>query len=449
MSGPPRPRPDVRVRRHLAWFVPEAGGIVLDASGRLPVQVVGWRFPPDVDDLVWPGAAPGAVATLTCLSRVEVAGEPVHDDRVVLVEPVPGGAEPSYERVWRGDGDAPDALPEPLVAALRAWLAEATGRSTPDPGWPAFAWPGGVAALAAAVGRAGAGALGPGTPGGFVQQRAWSLSTVWASDTAFLKAPTGEWASEGPVTAALARLSPDRVPQVLGHGLTHHGQRPLPWMVQRRQEGESRDGEEAIATLAATMGELVRRTAPHLDDLRAAGLADRRPAAVAAELPVIWASAELDALSADERARLPELEARVRSRLADVAARGAPSVLAHGDLHAGNALFAPDGRVWIIDWTDAAVSWPGADLLTMVGLNADLDGAALHAVANAYREAAGPALSAFDADALLAGARAGLVFHALAYARIAAAAPAAQRWQLEGAVRYLVRRLLQLEGLAA
>ena len=74
MSGPPRPRPDVRVRRHLAWFVPEAGGVALDAAGRLPVQEVGWCFPPDVDDLIWPGAAPGGVAALACLARVDVAG---------------------------------------------------------------------------------------------------------------------------------------------------------------------------------------------------------------------------------------------------------------------------------------------------------------------------------------------------------------------------------------
>jgi aminoglycoside phosphotransferase (APT) family kinase protein len=271
---------------------------------------------------------------------------------------------------------------------------------------------------------------------------------VWASDRAFLKVPPGQWAAEGPVTRALALVAPDRVPDVLAHGVADHAGSPLPWMVQRRQEGEGRDGRDAAVAVAAAMGELVRRAAPQLEGLRASGLVDRGPAAAAAELPVLWASAELGALSADERASLPELDARVRERLADLAARGAPSVLAHGDLHTGNALFDPDGRTWIIDWTDAAASWPGADLLTMVGLDADLDGTDLRAVAAAYRDAAGPALAGWDDDALAAGAAAGLVFHALAYARIAAAAPAAQRWQLAGAVRYLVRRLLRLEGLA-
>ena len=445
MSGPPPRRSDVRVRRHLAGVVPEAGGVVLAASGRLPVQVVGWCIPSEVDGLAWPGMEPGSVAALACLASVEVAGEPVHEDRVVLVEPVPGAAAPPVDGVWRGDGGAPEGLPAPLAAALASWLAEVTGRAAADPGWPAFAWPGAIAALAGVVAGAGVGKLGH---GGFAQRRAWSLATVWASGTAVLKAPTGEWAAEGPVTAALSRVAPDRVPLVLAHGVANHAQRVLPWMVQRRQAGESRVGPEAAVALAAALGDLVRRAAPHLGDLRAVGLADRRPLAAATEFALVSASPELDALSVDERAVLPELEARVRARLAEMADRGAPSVLAHGDLHAGNALVAADGRVWIIDWTDAAVSWPGVDLLTIVGLDADLDGDEMRAVAAAYRAATGPVLAGWNAEALMAGVAAGVAFHAIAYARIATAAPAAQRWQLAGAVRYLVRRLLRLEGLA-
>jgi hypothetical protein len=448
VSGPPRPRPDVRVRRHLVWFVPEAGGVAVDGDGRLPVQEVGWCFPPDVDDLLWPAAEPGAVAALTCLARVDVPGEPVFEDRLVLVEPVPGAVVPTGGAVWSGAaGDGPPGLPEPLVAPLRTWLAEVTGRAVPDPGWPAFAWPGGVAALAGALAGAGAGALRRGAAGAFAQSRAWSLSTVWASESAFLKAAPAQWAAEGPITAAIARVAPDRVPPVVAHGVAPHGARVLPWMVQRRQEGETRSGSEAAVALAAAMGELVRRCAPHVGSWSGQGLFDRSPAAVAAELPVLWAAHELERLEPHEREAMPELDRRLRARLTDLAARGAPPVLTHGDLHDGNALFAPDGRVWVIDWTDAAASWPGADLLTMVGLDADLDGAALRAVAEAYRAAAGPALAGWDADAMAAGVAAGLVFHALSYARIAMAAPAAQRWQLDGAVRYLVRRLLRSEGL--
>jgi hypothetical protein len=81
-------------------------------------------------------------------------------------------------------------------------------------------------------------------------------------------------------------------------------------------------------------------------------------------------------------------------------------------------------------------------------LHATLLADPFRAVAEAYRAAAGPALAGWDADAMAAGVAAGLVFHALSYARIVMAAPAAQRWQLDGAVRYLVRRLLRSEGLA-
>ena len=449
MSGPPRPRPEVRVRRHLAWFVPEAGGVALDATGRLPVQDVAWCFPPDVDDLVWPGGAPGAIAALGCLACVDVPGEPVHDQRVVLVEPVPGAPAPETVGVWSGVGTAPAGLPEPLVAALVGWLDEATGRAAPDRGWSAFAWPGAIAALAAAVADAGAGALGYGARDAFVQRRAWSLATVWSNQGAFLKAVPARWAGEGPITEALARIAPDRVPEVEAHGVARNGRRALPWMVQRRQEGAHRTDPEAAVAVAAAMGELVRRSVPHMETWRTRGLADRSPAAIAAELPVLWSSPELARLEPEERAHLVALDRRLRARLENLAARGVPAVLTHGDLHTGNALSAPDGRAWIIDWTDAAASWPGADLLTMVGLDADLDAPSTRAIADAYRDAAGPALAAWDVDALSAGTAAGLVFHALAYARISAAAPAAQRWQLEGAVRYLVRRLLRSEGFQA
>lgn len=449
MSGPPRPEPDVRVRRHLAWFRPDARGVALDPAGGLPVQAVGWGHAPDVDDLAWPGAAPGSVAALACLARVRPEAEPGFEDRLYLVEPVPGAPAPATGAVWGGVGTAPAGLPEALAAALAAWLAGATGRAHVDPRWPAFAWPGAIAALADAVADDGAGALRHGAPGRFAQRRAWSLAAVWANDDAFLKVAPSQWAAEGPVTAALARAVPDRVPAVLAHGVAAHGPRPMPWMVQRRQAGASRHGRDAAVDVAAAMGELVRRAAPHLADLRAAGLVDRRPTDVAAELPALWAAEELGSLSDDERARVPELDARLRARLADLEALRPPPVLAHGDLHSGNALFAPDGRVWVIDWTDACVSWPGADVLTLVGFDADLEGPEARAVAAAYSDAAGPALAGWGDEAMAAGAVAGLAFHALAYARIAAAAPAAQRWQLGGAVRFLVRRLLGLEGLAA
>jgi aminoglycoside phosphotransferase (APT) family kinase protein len=448
MSGPPRPEPDVRVRRHLAWFVPEAGGVAVDDAGRLPLQEVGWGFPADVDDLVWPGTAPGTVAALACLARVRTDGEPAVDERLYLVEPVPGAPSPATGAVWRGFGAAPAGLPDALAVALAAWLAEATGRADADPRWPAFARPGAVAALADAVAAGAAGTLHHGATGAFVQRRAWSLAAVWASDDAFLKVAPPQWAAEGPVTAALARAVPDRVPAVRAHGVAAHGAGPLPWMVQQRQEGISRHGPDASVAVAAAMGELVRRTAPHLDALRSVGLVDRRPEAAAAELPALWAAEELEHLGGDERALLPALDARVRARLADLQARRPPAVLAHGDLHTGNALVAPDGRVWVIDWTDACLAWPGADVLTFVGFEGDLEGPAARAVAEAYRDAAGPVLAGWDDDALAAGVVAGLAFHALAYARIAAAAPAVQRWQLGGAVRFLVQRLLRLEGLA-
>jgi hypothetical protein len=46
------------------------------------------------------------------------------------------------------------------------------------------------------------------------------------------------------------------------------------------------------------------------------------------------------------------------------------------------------------------------------------------------------------------GLRAAPAYHALSYARIEANLAPSQRWQLEGAVRSLVRRMLRDEGLA-
>jgi hypothetical protein len=457
VSGPPAPRPGARQRRHLALVHPEAAAVALvlsPAAGlALPSVEVPWDFPSAVPEPPpEAGAGPPPHAVLACLAEVEdgEAPAPGRVERLLWAEARPGPA--TAVAAWWGLDDAPPAgLPAGLRSALRAAVA---GLREPErPPWPPFATRGATGVVATALAEdphaLGLASLDPAAPHALRQRRAWSVSSVWSNDAVFVKVGPPRWASEGPVTAWLAELAPGRVPPVAAHGRASTPDGPLPWFMQRAVPGGA-FGDGVPERCAAAMGGLVRRAQGELGEGRALGLDDRTPAAVAGALDEVWASPELAALPTSEAERLPELDARLRRRLADLDAAGIPRVLAHGDLHGGNVLPGPDGPAGdaVIDWSDAAVGWPGVDLLTVLGLDAVLDDAAAERAVTAYADAAGRALGARGAAAVRLGLRAAPAFHALSYARIEATTPPSQRWQLAGTVRDLVRRMLRDEGLA-
>lgn len=65
-------------------------------------------------------------------------------------------------------------------------------------------------------------------------------------------------------------------------------------------------------------------------------------------------------------ALLEEAEALVRRRLAEYPLRADNSGLVHGDLRAANIMADPTGRLWVIDFDDAGISWFLWDLASML-----------------------------------------------------------------------------------
>jgi hypothetical protein len=438
-------------RRHLAIVHPEEAAVGLVAEG------AGWALPAFDAPWAWASEVPVAAgawgsehALLACLAEADEPGDPpALRHRLLLAEPLPGVALPT--RWWRRGDEPPAGLPAPLLPALRDAVVRLEGGS-PAGAWAPFAQRGATDALDAALAahptaRAGA-ALRPGHPRALRQRRAWPLSSVWWNDEVVLKVVPPRWAAEGPLTSWLADVAPDRVPRVVAHGRAEAPGGPLAWSLQARVASGAFDGD-AAPRCAAAMGDLVARIGADLGTGTSLGLADRRPGVVAAALDAVWASPELGALTAAQRAALPELDRRWRRRLEALDAAGLPPVLVHGDLHPGNVLpgvAGPAGDT-VIDWTDAAVGWPGVDLLTLLGFDAVLDDPAAERAIAAYADAAGPALGPLGAAGVRLGLAAAPAFHAVAYAGIEADTPLGQRWMLEGEVRALVRRMLGDEGL--
>ena len=99
--------------------------------------------------------------------------------------------------------------------------------------------------------------------------------------------------------------------------------------------------------------------ADHRGDLAAAGKVDTllrstaAPDATAAEVQRVWL---------EHADRIQAVSACVEQ----LAPTATPTAVCHTDAHLGNVLAAP-GRVWLIDWDDAALSTPEHDLMFVLG----------------------------------------------------------------------------------
>ena len=375
-----------------------------------------------------------------------------------LCEPGPARSLAALADGWWAatDADLPE-LPEPLNSALRSTLSIlAHGEADGEP-WPFFNLPGAGVAIAdilTAVPAAAAVATMPDgsgidRPTDLRQVRGWCLSSVWQNDEVVLKLTHPNWQGEPAVTDLLGRSQPEHVERLIAGGsFTAPGHRPTPWLLQRRIRGRS-GGEEAdpdraaserlrlsLATVQA-LARLQLANRGREEELLAAGVADRHIAATRAALPRLWAAAELSALEPAERAALPLLEKSIHARLDALAELGTGPLLAHGDLHLGNVIEAESGELKLIDWTDAALSWPGVDLLTLLPRRSQPEHCGQ--IIAAYEAALGERL----AQAVEPGLDLADIFHAISYANIDAFLPRSRRWELGGTVTFLVKRQLE------
>jgi hypothetical protein len=143
--------------------------------------------------------------------------------------------------------------------------------------------------------------------------------------------------------AVLARERPDAVPPLLAVD------RDRSWMLMGDGGDRLRDLLARERTLAPWLdvlpvyASLQIDVAPHVDELLALGVPDRRLAVLpqqAAEIPEL----ELDLAAIADLARR-------------LAAHGIPETIQHDDLHDGQ-VFLRDGRPLVFDWGDAVVTHP-------------------------------------------------------------------------------------------
>jgi hypothetical protein len=179
--------------------------------------------------------------------------------------------------------------------------------------------------------------------------------------TLWFKAPDD--ATEAPLTALLATLLPDVVPEVVATDPTRG------WMLLRDAGTRLReiiDADRDLGHWEAALpacAELQIAAMPRVDDLLAIGIPDLRLHVVPVQVEELLATPEFlmldepDALSTGQRDELVAAMPRIRTMCAELEAFGVPASIQHDDLNDGN-VYVRDGRYRIMDWGDASVSHP-------------------------------------------------------------------------------------------
>ncbi|MFD9597044.1 phosphotransferase [Kitasatospora sp. NPDC059973] len=208
------------------------------------------------------------------------------------------------------------------------------------------------------------------------QVRTWNLSGLFRYRTAtgvdaWLKVTNPAFnADEGAVIALLGGVDPTLVPRLLGTDPVH-GRLLLDHAPGEDCWGPS--GEE----VAAVVPRLVAAQAALAADGRAvaAGLRDRTPRALVAQVGALLDRLEREAegaaepagpgasgesLTAEEFAAARALADRLPALVAELAACGLPETLVHGDFHPGN--WRSDGtRAVVVDYADSCFGHPVLD----------------------------------------------------------------------------------------
>lgn len=240
--------------------------------------------------------------------------------------------------------------------------------------------------------------------------RIWPISAIYAFDTSlgplYLKACFSLWRHEPVVTAALARLHPGAVPDVVAID-EYEG-----WLLMRELTGPG----------------------VHELDLDAT----RRMLRAFAELQRAWIGrdAELLALGAPHRplAQLQNADPDLGHLVDRLAELALPETVVHGDLHQWNAVLQ-HGR---------ALAHPFLDLAPVL-FHAEADEDVRERLIGAYVEPwADIAPEAHLREAAALGEALGCVYQASAYSTIRAAFEPADRWLFTGAEDFWLKRAAML-----
>jgi hypothetical protein len=282
----------------------------------------------------------------------------------ILENRAPSWQPPSHGR-WANCAELDEMAQPEQRAVLDAYFAEVESGLIPElrapwcrTGWldTAIAW---IAAQLAARG----------TPlvGEVEQVTNWSLSCILRGHTAagavyFKAAATLPlFVNEPVIMAELARRYPDHIPAPLSLDSQQR------WMLLP-DLGPPLGYEAPLAArqeLLRRLSALQRESTADADQLLELGCLDRRLERLSAQAATLAAdAAALSGLTDAERAQFREALPRLQAMCAALAACGIPHTLVHGDLHLNNV--ADDaGRYLLFDWTDACVSHPFFDLISV------------------------------------------------------------------------------------
>ncbi|MFD4242981.1 phosphotransferase [Streptomyces sp. NPDC058525] len=187
--------------------------------------------------------------------------------------------------------------------------------------------------------------------------RRWSISAVFRVPTdrggpVWFKAVPPAFAHEGRIAGWVAQTRPEHGARVVAHGdgwlLTENLGEVL------KQESVQPHGHPLEAAARIQIASIGRT-----NELSALGCPQRGPTQLCAELDSL--SRRLDLLEPHVAQSLETALPRLFQTLEPLEEDGLPNVLVHGDIQEGNAHWT--GRSWvIIDWTDAVVTHPFAEL---------------------------------------------------------------------------------------
>jgi hypothetical protein len=202
------------------------------------------------------------------------------------------------------------------------------------------------------------------------QIKQWDISSVLKAPTdsgdVYIKAVPTLFATEPCITSGLNDLFPAVVPRPLAtyeradEGrllLRDFGGKPL-WLDDTPPQAML----DALAIFARMQIECAGKD----DLLREIGCRDRTLSGMPAQMrDLIADESALHGLTEDEQTRLRTIMPAIESACDQLASGPIPQTLMHGDLHGGNIALNDQGYV-IFDWTDACISHPFFDLLTIV-----------------------------------------------------------------------------------
>jgi hypothetical protein len=308
---------------------------------------------------------------------IERAGDVRSAQAIYAMQNLSPGWEPPAGARWVSEAEFDSLQLDPSLAWARphilSWFAEERSGIVPPlrPPWGRKGWYEAIDEWARGeLALMGIELLAPPT-----QLKQWDISSV-------LKAPTGSgdvyikaiptlFATEPRITSGLYDLFPAVVPRPLatyehvdeGRLLLRDFGGKLFWLDDTPPHAMF----DALTIFARMQIECVGKD----DFLREIGCRDRTLAIMPAQMRELMADASaLSGLTEDEQARFRALMPAIERACDQLASGPIPQTLMHGDLHGGNIARTGEGYV-IFDWTDACISHPFFDLLTIIDNNSD------------------------------------------------------------------------------